>query len=592
MKPSLLKHAGCDIIDINPGPGLWSSALHDLLKPRTHILMEPDYELYKPMLQHLLDKDESKYKFVPISGAVWTNLQQILTPQMLPEQIQLKPGDPRLNEPNDSLLFIANLSWHPRKSYRAFPSLTTLVLYQLLSAVRSHSLFHRYGLVRMLIWTADEEKKVILPRTIADRKKPCIEAEISCAEINEVASSTEGVRYQREHDLDVQGALAVLKRMEEAGITTPPSRQGPLEIEVSKIRSGKGTDDKNMVDRDFWRDLESQEARFAAGEFEMYNEKERPLVQPLNTDTLSPQFLKLAELKAEIEKRKKLGKKSMTKKMAEIYERLESGFASGRYRMFISPKVKSVPLRRGPRKTLTAEGKRLIALRARSAREQIKEGQLGSLFKEYDHIVEMYAEMNELSPGEVDSLQKKIKQHTEMLTQQIDDLNYEARGSFNHLFDTRRAFKTDPPILCWDRRYAEPLKVLPSEFFPMHASCLLDIQPKALWPILRDNYPENYDVFEYIVATLFLLPTQSVRQGLKALAPGAYEWLVAECPSLTDSLKGGCPDLDLITVRCMTTEMYKEIIEAWMKWPFRPSRFTLISKGSDVFDPSEENGGL
>lgn len=73
LKPSLEKHHGCDVIEINPGPGVWSSALHEVLKPRTHVLMEPDHEFFQPMLQPLLDADSS-YKLVPKSGINWKHV--------------------------------------------------------------------------------------------------------------------------------------------------------------------------------------------------------------------------------------------------------------------------------------------------------------------------------------------------------------------------------------------------------------------------------------------------------------------------------------------------------------------------------------
>src|ERR1700677_3313119 len=104
MKPSLEKHIGCDIIDLNPGPGVWSSALHDFLKPRTHILMEPDHASYKPLLKPLLDAEGSTYKFIPKSGVIWSSLQEALSPELLPCQKTLDHGDSRLEEPNHTLL--------------------------------------------------------------------------------------------------------------------------------------------------------------------------------------------------------------------------------------------------------------------------------------------------------------------------------------------------------------------------------------------------------------------------------------------------------------------------------------------------------
>jgi transcription factor 1 len=44
-----------------------------------------------------------------------------------------------------------------------------------------------------------------------------------------------------------------------------------------------------------------------------------------------------------------------------------------------------------------------------------------------------------------------------------------------------------------------------------------------------------------------------------------------------------------MTVRCLTLDMFKEIIEAWMRWPFRPDRYELMSRmGSVAYDPDDE----
>ena len=218
MKPTLEKHIGCDILDLNPGPGMWSSTLHNFLKPRTHILMEPDYDSYKPMLQPLLDAEDSTYKLVPKSGLSWDSLLETLSPEHLPHQEALERRDPRLEEPNNTLLLVANLGFHPKKAYRGFNSITNLVLYQLLSAARSHSLIHKYGLIRMILWVDDEAKRSVLPRNVLRRRKAAVEAELTCSDINEIASSTDFAEpIVRDDGLDLDSSRATLERMEEEG---------------------------------------------------------------------------------------------------------------------------------------------------------------------------------------------------------------------------------------------------------------------------------------------------------------------------------------------------------------------------------------
>lgn len=163
MAPSLERHKGCDIIDLYPGAGLFSTALSDFLQPRSHILMEPDHVAYSPFLKPLLDRPGTVV--VPESGVVWSKLSRILTPEFLPHQIPRPRDAPP--ERNDTLLVIANINFSPKKKLGQFSSLGNLLLYQFIHSVASRSLFQKYGLVRMLIWCGVEEKRTLLPR---DRK--------------------------------------------------------------------------------------------------------------------------------------------------------------------------------------------------------------------------------------------------------------------------------------------------------------------------------------------------------------------------------------------------------------------------------------
>ena len=64
----------------------FTKALHDAVQPRSHLLLEPDEELYTPYLKPLLK--EQNVKLIPKSGIVWHELQEVLTPEHLPNQIE------------------------------------------------------------------------------------------------------------------------------------------------------------------------------------------------------------------------------------------------------------------------------------------------------------------------------------------------------------------------------------------------------------------------------------------------------------------------------------------------------------------------
>lgn len=288
---SLDKHMGCDILDINPGVGIWSSKLHDRLKPRSHILMEPDQALYQPFLQPLADAEGSRYKLLSENGLVWSTMHDVLTEDHFPYQVKYSNDDPRLTKVNNTLLVVANIGYHPRKSYLGFNSVALLVVHQLLSATRTHALFNGYGLVRMLLWMADGEKNALLPRTVMDRTKFSVEAEISCETAQEVAgaSFSTGTLRQREFELDIASAKKTAERMVAAGIHTPEHRQN---LSVEKDPEISGYD----AERAYQSELVDLTKAFERGEFKKHEDSDRPQGSKV-IQKLTPQYHRMRILR-------------------------------------------------------------------------------------------------------------------------------------------------------------------------------------------------------------------------------------------------------------------------------------------------------
>lgn len=221
--PSLERHRGCDLLDINPGAGLWSRKLHEVLQPRKHIMLDKDAELYEPFLKDLLAKDN--VELLEKSGIVWKDLNEAmgthLTNQVVPE-----PG--ATPERNDTLLVSVNIAMFPRKPWNGFECVSTMVLYQFLSSIKSSSLFQRYGLVRMLFWINDDEKRRVLPRTIVRRRRSAFENELSLEYIHEVAGKdveNEDRTELRDEWINTESALSTIERMKQAGLKMPRGRE-------------------------------------------------------------------------------------------------------------------------------------------------------------------------------------------------------------------------------------------------------------------------------------------------------------------------------------------------------------------------------
>ncbi|KAK2591544.1 hypothetical protein QQS21_010764 [Conoideocrella luteorostrata] len=230
--PSIERHRGCDLVDLNPGAGLWSRKLHEVLQPRKHVMMDLDAELYSPFLGDLLLK--KNVEMMPKSGLVWKDLLEMIRTKLSDQHETTQDATPIRN---DTLLVTANLSMCPKKSFLGFDSISSMVLYQFMSSIRTSTLFQRYGLVRMLIWVNDEDKRRLLPRAINRRKRSAFEAELSCEWIHEVAGQETEVQDRnalRDEWINTESACHTLQRMKAAGLVMPPGRES---LVYSKLQS-------------------------------------------------------------------------------------------------------------------------------------------------------------------------------------------------------------------------------------------------------------------------------------------------------------------------------------------------------------------
>lgn len=186
-------------------------------------MMDIDADLYRPFLRDLLEKDG--VELIPKSGIVWKDLFEMLRTR-LAHQLKMDKG--ATPQRNDTLLVTANLSTFPKRSFNGFESITTMVLYQFMSSIRASSLFQQYGLVRMLLWVNDEDKRRLLPRSINRRKRSAFEAELSCEWIHEVVGHDAEFedRYTLRDDwINVEAGYNTLATMQANGQTMPPGRE-------------------------------------------------------------------------------------------------------------------------------------------------------------------------------------------------------------------------------------------------------------------------------------------------------------------------------------------------------------------------------
>lgn len=461
--------------------------------------MDLDAELYRPYLSKLLEQDN--VELVPKSGIVWKDLLETMRAH-LPDQTE---RDTESNPTrNDTLLVTANLSMFPKKTFHGFESVSTMVLYQLVSSIRTSSLFQKYGLVRMLVWINDEDKKRILPRALARRRRSAFEAEISCEWIHEIAGvdMPENRCALRDDWINTESTYRTVERMEAQGLTMPSSR----------------------ANKAYQTCMQKPELKGQA----LAGVRPPTLDRPFKTE---------------------LGQLEMSERSNDLM------------------------------------AKRLRVLRSRDKLVLAEALQ-------YHEYLQQFIDISRLAASSPDEFAVADADWNE----RIGNLKKNMRVEFKGIKDNYILFRQNPPAMLWDRRALEPLRVIPSDFFPNAPAALLDIQPKAMRPIFRQYGPASSragDMSDIMLRFWYqhtLFPIPKAMDGLW----GGFGDLAAQCPSLTDPDRGGSPltGHGAMVSRAMNEEQWAEIVQAWMDWPFRPTYVQMLGRMVEEVDAdTEEDDG-
>lgn len=504
LGPSLERHRGCDLFDINPGASVWSCALHDAVQPRRHIMMDAGAEQYQAFRAEMMG--DRNIEVIPKSGVVWEELNKIFASHLDPSHKRLSPGE----EPkrNDTLLVTANLSVFPKKKMWNFDNVATMVIYQLISSIQGASFFQRYGNVRMLIWINDENKRRVLPRAILGRKRPAFEAELACEWIHEVAGSddldpsTERLCL-RDDWIHYESAANTLRRMEEQGIVTPKGR------ETSMLKA--------ILDDP---DLRNQH----------------------------------------------LAGHQIPRLRRPFYDELED--------------MESEDDNTG----VTRDPKRLMQLRYRD-KTTAKDSET------YLDLLQLHDAMLKMRPTS-----KKFATTNADFDEYLETLKKNQRNEFFLFRDNYHIFRhNSPPALLWDRRAYEPLAVKPTEFYPNVPMCLLDVQPKTMHPVLRQLGPDSSrsgDFSNIMLRSFFNRTIHPVYpHSMDSVWPGFAETAPEHCPSLWKASAGGSPmpGHGALPVRCMNEKQWIELVQSWMRWPFRPDYYKMLGRSMEHEEIDDES---
>lgn len=489
-------------------------------------MLEPDETLYKPFLKSLLK--EKNVRLVPKSGIIWSELQEILTPEYLPNQVEFDRLDLDKAPPrNDTLLVNMNISMYPKRRYNLFDSMSRMILYQLLTSIRTSTQFQKYGQVRMLLWVPDEEKTSTIPRIIQLRKKAAVEAELVTEYIAEVCGkdgtfdeefeSAKGKHVKvRPHQLDLESLRQTMVRMRDGGHVTPSGRDTKLLKEFKEMDVPLDT----------------------------------PL--PLADEVFSVNKAFMSELE-ELRRQEQEGTLETGSKIAKRFKMLNN-YSTWLDKLAV--KLLGFTRRRDAMDELLKQ--------ADQAKADGDEERAQKLMDETKRLNEEYNDA-------VGKLPDYIRTQLNLLRDQLHVLRQPAGLG---------------PVMSWDRRPFEPLRVRSTEFFPNTPLALIDIQPKAPHPLLRHIGPGTSnagDIFDLMLTMIMRNTLVPLVHGMDHVWPGARDGLEPECETVRDPASGGSPltgDAAFGSRAANETQLL-ELLEKFMKWPFRPSYAELVGRLED-----------
>jgi len=388
----------------------------------------------------------------------------------------------------------------------------------------------------MLVWMHDFEKRILLPRTVALRKKSAIEAEVALEYMQEVCGGDMSFdTAQREEFLNIESTQRVSEKMKKAGITTPEHRKSRL-LKLVESDDSESSDTVGGYHRTYAEEIDELEKGLT----------ERMFPAAYHKETNAPAYLD--EMETGMHR-------------THIYSREYDRYKELKYRKVANTNFNNISF---------------------------------EFVSEYERIAEEYiAAFRSSSPDRA----QRMEAAKDGVNKWLETLNLNPLRRVNNVLGSiteRHALHQDPPILLWDRREYEPLLTSKEDFHPKQEMCLLDIVPRTVWPVLRGNSLGDYDFFELLLGVLTLVPSDPVKHRLRGLAPGADEWIIPRCPSLMDPTKGGVPNLELLPTRGLNEIQLREICEEFMAWPFRPSKGRLLQSAgsSNVTDEQRSEDDL
>jgi transcription factor 1 len=524
----LEKHKGCDILDINPGAGLWSQKLHEYLKPRRHVLLEPSPAIFAPFLDPLLEVPGSKYKLVSKDPLKLSTYREIAEDGTFPHQTRVDPNDPKAQEVNNTLLVIGSLAWDPRLPGLGFDSMSKQLFHHFASAAWANDLFHAFGPVRSLFWVQTEDFDNMIAKAANGMGKASRLLEMT-QDLNIIVTSERQDRkfgkaaLGREPQYEIESIVRALQSTKKSGVELPANRQDiscDYAALVEDISGGSGI-------------ISFEDMQILLYNQQMAGKSTRGLAGLAMIDTI------------------------------EFEKKLRSEFPTIPIPPLVGPSSKT------PMKGLASE-KKIVEFRKMRTSVQQHQKTKGKVEAAADIGEEMYlleCKALKMKAGpRKDKIMKQIENLDQAWDQAVDGLESNFVLAPITALDDRLSLRHPPhPRIQWDRRPFEPLVSQEDEVWPLTKVSLVSATP---FPRPVGDSSDWHEWVLDFVNGLYNESSRSLPFALDSMAHGLSA-VIEDCPSLTDPDRGGRMQMKHFRVRMLTNEMILELAQAYKDWPFK-----------------------
>lgn len=168
-----------DIIDLYPTIGSWSDALNRLVKPKTHLMLEPHVGFRESLKETIAHTPEGNYKLYGDDPFLWESFSKYVGENKVIDPVKYDRG-----VIHPQLILTANLAY-PRGG---------ILLSQWMHTILNSNWVQTYGSVRMLIWCYQQQAAKMIPKpSEKNRSKTSVILELTSD--TEVVFSTPPVKY-------------------------------------------------------------------------------------------------------------------------------------------------------------------------------------------------------------------------------------------------------------------------------------------------------------------------------------------------------------------------------------------------------------